>query len=145
MLQIRGEIFETNSSSSCAFVTQIAGYTIPKVIKIDTSIKEEDYDWDGEEMDGPSLEYQSAEKEGRSSDFLAYLGYKGVQKVIVDGKPVDIPEYTGDNYYQSRPYLTWFNGYLFGMYCRFHFAWEDGVPWELERYRGNPDYEVEED
>lgn len=144
MLQIRGNIFETNSSSSCAFVTQIAGYTISKVLNFDTSVKEEDYDWDGEEMDGASLEYLRAEQDGHTQDFLAYLGSKGVQKITVDGKPVDIPELTGDNYYAGRD-LKFLDGRIFGVYCRFHFAWEDGTPWELKDYQKDPDYYVEWD
>lgn len=81
MIQVRYNLWETNSSSACTFTVTVYrpdSIKIPKVVHIDSR----DYD------DKVNRAYIFSGRDDEEEQFLAMLGSVGVEEIYVDGKPV---------------------------------------------------------
>lgn len=84
MLQVRYNMFETNSSSTCTLsvmVCQVDNLDIPPVVKIESNGRM----WD-RNLNGC---YAWAADQNQEEEFFGLLKYVGVKEIYVDGKQVE--------------------------------------------------------
>lgn len=84
MIQIRYNLFETNSSSTMTFavdICQVEGLDIPSVVRIESGGFVGNHDLNGC--------YAWAEWQNQLPQFFGLLKYSGVKEIYVDGKLVD--------------------------------------------------------
>ena len=85
MIQVRYNMFETNSSSTCSFIVHVIQtdhLDIPAKVEIESS-----NEWWKQDINGC---YSNAQHHEQEKEFVNFLASKGVKEIYVDGKLQEI-------------------------------------------------------
>ena len=95
MISIRKGMFETNSSSIHALIIDKDTVVPKKIIRMSSDFDE--YCIESTNVDGPSYMYYLARERRQTKELFSYLKKCGVEKVILDGNPMQLVIKTEDD------------------------------------------------
>lgn len=95
MISIRKGMFETNSSSIHALIIDKDTIEPKRIIHMSSDFDE--YSAESNDVDGPSYVYFLARERRQTKELFSYLKKCGVEKVLLDGNPMQLVIKTEDD------------------------------------------------